>query len=175
MNIRNIYFVLIIALSLGLLFQWSSEKRNQSVEDHLIDASSPSFEIGEDYVAIESKELYVVVAVETGAIVETRLKDYRVENVDESLGFRVFGESKESAFSYYFKSGFTGLSPSYQIAELGKNYLELVDPLLGVSKRVSFMDAAYEISIYDSSANGCLLYTSPSPRDGLLSRMPSSA
>ena len=24
-------------------------------------------------------------------------------------------------------------------------------------------------------ANGCLLYTSPSPRDGLLSRMPSSA
>ena len=25
------------------------------------------------------------------------------------------------------------------------------------------------------SYNGCLLYTSPSPRDGLLSRMPSSA
>ena len=25
------------------------------------------------------------------------------------------------------------------------------------------------------SRNGCLLYTSPSPRDGLLSRMPSSA
>ena len=24
-------------------------------------------------------------------------------------------------------------------------------------------------------SNGCLLYTSPSPRDGLLSRMPSSA
>jgi YidC/Oxa1 family membrane protein insertase len=154
MNIRNIYFVLIIALSLGLLFQWSSEKRNQSVEEHLIAVSSPSFEIGEDYVAIESKELYVVVAVETGAIVETRLKDYRVENVDGSLGFRVFGESKESAFSYYFKSGFTGLSPSYQIAELGTNYLELVDPLLGVSKRVSFMDATYEISIYDSSING---------------------
>ena len=33
---------------------------------------------------------------------------------------------------------------------------------------------------YDAGANGqsaifCLLYTSPSPRDGLLSRMPSSA
>ena len=28
-------------------------------------------------------------------------------------------------------------------------------------------------TMYD--ANGCLLYTSPSPRDGLLSRMPSSA
>ena len=29
----------------------------------------------------------------------------------------------------------------------------------------------YEVSVYDV----CLLYTSPSPRDGLLSRMPSSA
>ena len=28
---------------------------------------------------------------------------------------------------------------------------------------------------YDSNINSCLLYTSPSPRDGLLSRMPSSA
>ena len=27
----------------------------------------------------------------------------------------------------------------------------------------------------DVQVNGCLLYTSPSPRDGLLSRMPSSA
>ena len=27
----------------------------------------------------------------------------------------------------------------------------------------------------DGNGNGCLLYTSPSPRDGLLSRMPSSA
>ena len=26
-----------------------------------------------------------------------------------------------------------------------------------------------------TASNGCLLYTSPSPRDGLLSRMPSSA
>ena len=28
---------------------------------------------------------------------------------------------------------------------------------------------------YKAIAGGCLLYTSPSPRDGLLSRMPSSA
>ena len=30
-------------------------------------------------------------------------------------------------------------------------------------------------SDYDEQSNACLLYTSPSPRDGLLSRMPSSA
>jgi YidC/Oxa1 family membrane protein insertase len=154
MNIRNIYFALIVALSLGLLYEWSSDQRSQSVEDHLLDSSFPSFEIGEDYVAIENQQLYVVIAVKTGAIVETRLKEYKVENVAGSLGFRVFGESKESAFSYYFKSGFTGVSPSYQISELGSDYVELVDPLIGVSKRVSFKDAEYEISVYDSSLEG---------------------
>ena len=30
-------------------------------------------------------------------------------------------------------------------------------------------------ALFDSHNNSCLLYTSPSPRDGLLSRMPSSA
>ena len=32
-----------------------------------------------------------------------------------------------------------------------------------------------EVSVYPVPAYSCLLYTSPSPRDGLLSRMPSSA
>ena len=32
-----------------------------------------------------------------------------------------------------------------------------------------------ELVEYDDKTNPCLLYTSPSPRDGLLSRMPSSA
>ena len=34
---------------------------------------------------------------------------------------------------------------------------------------------AFPIYISDKNYNDCLLYTSPSPRDGLLSRMPSSA
>ena len=33
----------------------------------------------------------------------------------------------------------------------------------------------YMVIIQDVRGMGCLLYTSPSPRDGLLSRMPSSA
>ena len=33
----------------------------------------------------------------------------------------------------------------------------------------------YEVILADASHPSCLLYTSPSPRDGLLSRMPSSA
>ena len=34
---------------------------------------------------------------------------------------------------------------------------------------------AADCTLEVSNDNGCLLYTSPSPRDGLLSRMPSSA
>ena len=35
--------------------------------------------------------------------------------------------------------------------------------------------AALTLGVVDGFNSGCLLYTSPSPRDGLLSRMPSSA
>ena len=47
---------------------------------------------------------------------------------------------------------------------------------IGMSVEFSGMDARWglsgpEVEFY----NTCLLYTSPSPRDGLLSRMPSSA
>ena len=35
--------------------------------------------------------------------------------------------------------------------------------------------SASDKRIEEAIGNGCLLYTSPSPRDGLLSRMPSSA
>ena len=36
-------------------------------------------------------------------------------------------------------------------------------------------DIDLEGDVTSDFGNGCLLYTSPSPRDGLLSRMPSSA
>ena len=40
----------------------------------------------------------------------------------------------------------------------------------------TYVDADYAHKAEDRrSVSGCLLYTSPSPRDGLLSRMPSSA
>ena len=45
--------------------------------------------------------------------------------------------------------------------------LENIDGVVGVSASVAGMNAPEALL--------CLLYTSPSPRDGLLSRMPSSA
>ena len=46
------------------------------------------------------------------------------------------------------------------------NQLELLDPKLGEEEKLN------RTKLF---LNNCLLYTSPSPRDGLLSRMPSSA
>ena len=138
MNIRSVYVFLIIALSLGLLFEWSSDKKNQSIERHLEDVESPSFIAGDDYIVLENEELYVVVAVETGAIVETRLKKYLVEDVEGSVGYRVFGRSDDSTFNYYFRSGDTGANPSYVVFDNGPGFVELYDESLGVSKKISF-------------------------------------
>ena len=43
-----------------------------------------------------------------------------------------------------------------------------------IAKKKGFEIADHALSLYAHCSN-CLLYTSPSPRDGLLSRMPSSA
>ena len=49
--------------------------------------------------------------------------------------------------------------------------LAVVDPLAAMA----VADAGALDALLSSVQSGCLLYTSPSPRDGLLSRMPSSA
>ena len=48
---------------------------------------------------------------------------------------------------------------------------------LSVARRVELLEtiAAQILALGDELLQRCLLYTSPSPRDGLLSRMPSSA
>ena len=154
MSIRGIYWVLLIGLSLALLFQWTSEKREESVSEHLLDAQAFKANTEEGYVAIENNELYVLVSVATGNIVETRLKEYPVENVEGSLGYRVFGESKEIAFNYYFKSGFTNTTPNYVIQDVAGDYVVLVDEGLGLVKKISFGPSSYELSVFDESLTG---------------------
>ena len=154
MNIRSVYWALLIGLSLTLLFQWTSEKREESVNDHLIKAQTYKPAEDDGYISIENDELYVVVSIATGNIVETRLKKYLVENAEGALGYRVFGESKDVAFNYYFKSGFTKTSPAYSVEEAGKDYVVLGDGELGLTKRISFGDSPYELSIYDESLFG---------------------
>ena len=54
-----------------------------------------------------------------------------------------------------------------------KNFWQM--PQGGVNEGEDFLTAAYRELEEETSIKNCLLYTSPSPRDGLLSRMPSSA
>jgi len=154
MNIRSFYIVGVVLLSLGLLYEWSSEKRNASIQKQLVLAVDQMGLLDEGLVLIESEELVVVVATKTGAIVETRLKKHPVENVEGSLGFRVFGQSDESAFNYYFKSGFTNINPSYELIERGDDFVTLYDGVLDIKKTISFLSSPYEISVYDYSSKG---------------------
>ena len=61
----------------------------------------------------------------------------------------------------------------------GKEVVAVVSAMAGETQRL--IDLAKEVQSepdpreYDALISSCLLYTSPSPRDGLLSRMPSSA
>ncbi len=154
MNIRNFYIVGIVLLSLGLLYEWSSEKRDASIQKQLDLALEEASGNKDGVVSIQSDELVLKIAVNTGAIIETRLKEYPVENIQGSLGFRVFGRSLDSSFNYYFKSGFTGVSPNFVISSMGDDYVVLVDEKLKITKTVSFLSSPYEVSIYDKSNTG---------------------
>ena len=55
------------------------------------------------------------------------------------------------------------------------NYYVLDDPEISDTEFDSLFNELKEIEDTNPSLITCLLYTSPSPRDGLLSRMPSSA
>ena len=46
---------------------------------------------------------------------------------------------------------------------------------MGNQRKNLYSTPSHESSESEHEDEGCLLYTSPSPRDGLLSRMPSSA
>ena len=154
MSIRGFYIVGIVLLSLGLLYEWSSEKRGASIQKQLLLADAQKGSLEEGLVSIESEELVVVVAINTGAIVETRLKKHLVENVEGSMGFRVLGRSDDSSFNYYFKSGFTKVNPSYVVLERGNDFVALYDDVLDVTKTISFLPSPYEISVYDRSSKG---------------------
>ena len=59
--------------------------------------------------------------------------------------------------------------------DLNKLMAELLGKATGLCKGKGGSMHIADIEHGNLGANGCLLYTSPSPRDGLLSRMPSSA
>ena len=63
------------------------------------------------------------------------------------------------------------------ISSQGQNWAFFTDGVMGgLSQGKAIISKVNDVNCYHMTGNvTCLLYTSPSPRDGLLSRMPSSA
>ena len=159
MNIRRIYLAVIVILSASLFYQWNDEGKVAAQAKHMEIAKSESFinavtEDG-DYVYLENDLLRLKIAINSGAIVETRLKQYGVENIPGSLGVRVFGADEENGFfKYYFKSGFTSEITNYKLLDYGQGSVTLYDESLGIKKEISFLPETYEVQVTDSALNG---------------------
>ena len=67
----------------------------------------------------------------------------------------------------------TGLEPAFLELEITESAV-MEDPEVALEQMHRLRELGVRLAI-DDFGTGCLLYTSPSPRDGLLSRMPSSA
>ena len=109
-----------------------------------------------------------VEAIEPGTVRETREFIKRYSEIDN---FNVYGNER---FIYQY------ISERYPEQELKFDIdkIKLVTLDIEVKSEQGFPDvesAAEEILLISIQDYNCLLYTSPSPRDGLLSRMPSSA
>ena len=143
MNIRRIYLGLILALVVGLFYEYTSGTRFDDLEKHSLYVESLKEENLIDirsnrYVFLENDLLRLKFVVSNGALVEARLKQFPVENADGSVGVRVFGSDDERLFRYYFKSGFTGIAPSYVLEVVDDSKIVLVDDLNGLKKEISF-------------------------------------
>ena len=75
-----------------------------------------------------------------------------------------------------FKEKSVMLSEAILIPPLSEKISSDDKELLNAKANILFKSQNFEeIRILNPKLDSCLLYTSPSPRDGLLSRMPSSA
>ena len=98
-----------------------------------------------------------VLAVLSERLLSLRVKPYYLHHPDAVVGGGAFRVSTEEGLALHraLRSKVSGLGlPAY-----------VIDPPDGTGK----------VSVAEWVVNSCLLYTSPSPRDATLSRMPSSA
>jgi len=158
MNIRKIYLGLIVLLSMALFYEWSSEQRVLN-EKNIQQQAELEGELGlvsDDgrFVFLENDLLKLKISIATGSVVESRLKQYGVENIPESLGVRVFGSSETSAFTYYLKTGFTGNPVVYVLDSYGIDYVLLKSLDGDQTKEFRFLPESYEVSIKDTSVSG---------------------
>ena len=94
---------------------------------------------------------------------------YKITQDDVDRG-RAKGGGTSLGISTTTTTSTVGLSTTFDLEE-NQNYIQMPPSVIGVNQIFKIRSD----TVYDGLFNICLLYTSPSPRDGLLSRMPSSA
>jgi YidC/Oxa1 family membrane protein insertase len=158
MNIRKVYLGVIVVLCMALFYEWNAENQKKSEIEQLriADMESAAAQVSDsgDYVFLENDLLKLKISTKTGSLVESRLKEYGVENIDGSPGVRVFGSDSAGTFTYYLKTGFTGKSVNYVLDNYGPNSVTLKSSDGNHIKEFAFLPATYEISITDTSLSG---------------------
>ena len=123
-------------------------------------------------IRVSTKETDLISTVEISNEIQSRIHPDSIKQMDKISfgGLQQFGKevsiSLQSEDDEQLKKSVTWLKENIA----GINMVKEVMDNGGVGNReihLSLKEKAYAL--------GCLLYTSPSPRDGLLSRMPSSA
>ena len=138
-------------------------KKNQESKidyDEKLDSESGSEELKENPVDEEKKEA----SIESLQEQLEQLQEYSKENLDKAIRAQAEMENLrkrttrdvENAHKYALEKFATELLPVMDSLELG-------------------LSASTNVENVDDLRKGCLLYTSPSPRDLSTSRMPSSA
>ena len=152
MKTRNFYLLGAFGLLVVMMFLFTSQNRQIDIEQHLVVSQSyeEAVSVNPDIIKIENEKLDVIVEIATGNIIETRLKDYLVENAEGSLGVRVFGADMDSGFRYYLKTGFLGPEKlsAYSVLSASTDGLILSNEE-GYRKQISFVNDGYEIEIKD--------------------------
>ena len=158
MNLRKIYLGAIVLLSMVLFYEWNSENKKLSEMEQLkiADIEAASTQVSEDgsFVYLENELLRLKISTSTGSIVESRLKEYGVENFERSPGVRVLGSSDTSAFKYYLKTGFTGEAVNYVLDDYSKDFVILKSEDGDLVKEFVFLPETYEVLIKDRTFSG---------------------
>lgn len=158
MNIRKVYLGLVAVLSVALFYEWTSDNKSSSISKHLelagIEMAKPKVSEDGAYVYLENDLLRLKISIQTGSVLESRLKQYGVENVEGSMGVRVFGSSDIGSFKYYLRTGFTGQAVKYVLDSYGDNFVLLKSGDGSFTKEFSFLPNTYEVLIKDSSSVG---------------------
>ena len=85
-------------------------------------------------------------------------------------------KAKDTALILVLNAGSSSIKFAVFDTDLRQEIGGIVEGIGGASTiKIADQSRALPFIDHKSALSGCLLYTSPSPRDGLLSRMPSSA